>query len=58
MTSLVGALPPGQRIARTVDDPGYPVVVTLVDESAEVVQTAVHSVCHVGGVGLYELVHA
>jgi carbamoylphosphate synthase large subunit len=51
-------VPPGQRIARTVDDLGYPVVVTLVHESAEVVQTAINSVRHIDGVGFYELAPA
>lgn len=50
-------VPPGERIVRTVDDLKYPVLVTLVDESAEVVQTAVNSVRHIDGAGFYELAH-
>jgi hypothetical protein len=53
--SLQVLVAPGQRIARTVDDLGYPVVVTLMHESAEVVQTAINSVRHIDGTGFYEL---
>lgn len=53
--SLTCLVAPGERISRTVNDLGYPVLVILFHESEEVVQTALNSVRLINGTGFYEL---
>jgi biotin carboxylase len=53
--SLIQLITPGRPISPTVDDTGYPVLVILMHDSEEVVQTALNSVRHLDGAGFYEL---
>lgn len=52
---LVTPVRPGERIRRTVDDLGYPVIVTLLHELEEVVQRDLNTIRHLDGAAFYVL---
>ncbi|WP_030184452.1 ATP-grasp domain-containing protein [Streptomyces sp. NRRL S-813] len=53
--SLATPVKPGQRIARTVDDLTYPVIVTLLHDLQEVVQRDLNTIRHLDGAAFYVL---
>lgn len=46
---------PGQRITRTVDDTGYPMLITLMHDAEETVRRDAGTIRYFDGEGLYEL---